>query len=375
MGGGQIGVFEIAKRLSLENDVTVIYPSSSEKLKKLVSEYSCDQDREEIFNRATWPFRIIELPYQMGTFDKLFSSDWWRANSDLWQTIRKNRFDIIIVFSPIYFSIGIILSNLFLNTKTLLFFIGRETRDITTNIFRKLLANVLIKSSMDVVFISNWLKKELENTFGAIPGYVIAFGANAQDNKGHLDRGIWKTLDVQKDSKVVLCVQRIVPMKRVDIVVEAVHLLILKGWNIILVIVGPNQNWLQDWCRERNYLGFIRFTGYATEIQKYQYLRNADIFVFHSTFETFGVSLVEAMSAGLPIVVADETASSELIEEKINGIHAKPLDADDIAQKIELLLLDNDLGAELGRNARLDFEKHYNWDSIVQELLSLISSK
>lgn len=375
MGGGQIGVFEIAKRLSFENDVTVIYPSPSEKFKNMVSEYLGDQDREEIFNRAKWPFRIFELPYDTETFVRLFSSDWWRANIDLWRTIRNNKFDIIIVFAPIFFSIGIILSNLFRATKTILYFIGRETGDINTNILRKLFTYVLIKSSIDTVFISNWLKKELEKTLGVIPGHIITFGANAPDLNRYFDRSIWKSLDIQRDSKVILCVQRMARTKRVDIIVEAVHLLILKGWNIILVIVGLNHNWLQDWCRERNYLGFVRFTGYATEVQKYQYLKNADIFVFHSIFETFGVSLVEAMSAGLPIVVADETASAELIEEKINGLHAKSLDADDIAKKIELLLLDNDLGAELGKNARLDFEKHYNWDKVVQDLLSLIRSK
>ena len=60
----------------------------------------------------------------------------------------------------------------------------------------------------------------------------------------------------------------------------------------------------------------------------------ADIFAFPSFIETFGIAIVEAMAAGLPVIVGDSDGSRDIIENGEWGLMFNPKDANDLADKI-----------------------------------------
>lgn len=85
--------------------------------------------------------------------------------------------------------------------------------------------------------------------------------------------------------------------------------------------------------------------------------------------ETFGLTALEAMSAGLPVIVPTEGGIAEMVENGVNGYKIDVRDLDDIAKCIDNILSNKDLYTELSDNA-LRYTKTYNADAMTDGILS-----
>jgi glycosyltransferase involved in cell wall biosynthesis len=92
-----------------------------------------------------------------------------------------------------------------------------------------------------------------------------------------------------------------------------------------------------------------------------------DLFVFHSTYETFGIVIAEAMACGKPVVSVRTTAIPEVVQDGITGVLAAPMDPVDLAEKIVSLLDSPARMEEMGRNGRRWAEEHFDWDDIADQ--------
>ena len=93
----------------------------------------------------------------------------------------------------------------------------------------------------------------------------------------------------------------------------------------------------------------VRFLGQVEEVDKL--LAEADIFLLPSRWEGFGLSVVEAMNASLPIVAGDVPGLRELVKgPRPTGLLVQPQEPDSIAQAIEQLIQSPQLRSELGKN-------------------------
>ncbi|HEY7587100.1 MAG TPA: glycosyltransferase family 4 protein, partial [Candidatus Deferrimicrobiaceae bacterium] len=79
-----------------------------------------------------------------------------------------------------------------------------------------------------------------------------------------------------------------------------------------------------------------------------------DVFVLPSVsrLEAFGIVALEAMSTGKPVVVADIPGVREVIEDGSEGLLAEPVNPQDLAEKVQRLIADPQLRAEMGRRGR-----------------------
>ncbi|MBN2189631.1 MAG: glycosyltransferase [Candidatus Aureabacteria bacterium] len=93
----------------------------------------------------------------------------------------------------------------------------------------------------------------------------------------------------------------------------------------------------------------VRLAGFVDDAKAY--LKTIDIFVMPSLWEGFGISALEAMASGRPVIVSDVAGLNELVEDGKSGLLVKPGDASGLAQKISMLCRDRDLRVELGKNA------------------------
>lgn len=99
---------------------------------------------------------------------------------------------------------------------------------------------------------------------------------------------------------------------------------------------------------------------------------SADLFVYNSRYENFGLPLLEAASYGIPIITTNVGIAQELIEDGIDGlIVTKTNDVNEIAEKIEFLLGNRVLMIEMGERIRLKATRLFNWDNIVSKYVSL----
>ncbi len=110
------------------------------------------------------------------------------------------------------------------------------------------------------------------------------------------------------------------------------------------------------------------FTGFVTGEELNRAYASSDIFLFPSETETFGNVTLEAMSSGLPCVVADATGSRSLVESGVNGYLAAPRDTREFAQCVAKIAEDEALWEEMSKAARQK-ALAYSWDNVNGKLL------
>lgn len=98
-----------------------------------------------------------------------------------------------------------------------------------------------------------------------------------------------------------------------------------------------------------------------------------DVFVFPSLFEGFGLVLLEAMSAGLPIISTPHTAAPDLITDGREGYIVPIRDSITLADRMDRLRRDPELNAEMGNLARLRTAE-FTWENYAANLVAAVRS-
>ncbi len=120
----------------------------------------------------------------------------------------------------------------------------------------------------------------------------------------------------------------------------------------------------------RHKLTSIHFVGYVSRQELPRYYRTATIFCAPSTgFESFGIVLLEAMAAGVPIVASDITGYRQVLSPETQGKLVPPGDADAIARACITLLQDARVREQMGR-AGQSTAAHYDWSQIADAVLA-----
>jgi glycosyltransferase involved in cell wall biosynthesis len=130
---------------------------------------------------------------------------------------------------------------------------------------------------------------------------------------------------------------------------------------------GPLLEPLRRHAERRGVAGSVVFTGYVPETDKADHFNLADVFLFPSAMEGFGLSVGEAMSSGLPVVVSDRGSIPELVVDGEGGFACDPARPERFVERLGLLLGDRALREKFGaancdRVARL-----FRWDRCVAE--------
>ena len=93
----------------------------------------------------------------------------------------------------------------------------------------------------------------------------------------------------------------------------------------------------------------------------------ADISVFPSTYEPFGIVTLEAMLAEIPIVVSDIGGLNEIVDHRQTGMKSYCGNSNSIADSILELLFDHQLAANIVKMAKNKVRNDYNWNKIAQD--------
>ena len=111
----------------------------------------------------------------------------------------------------------------------------------------------------------------------------------------------------------------------------------------------------------------VYFAGYLGGKDVQKMYKAADISVFPSTYEPFGIVALEAMLSETPIVVSDIGGLNEIVEHRNNGMKAYCGNPNSIADSILELLYDHKLCAEITKKAKNKVRNQYGWSKIAQD--------
>src|SRR5205823_4321329 len=146
----------------------------------------------------------------------------------------------------------------------------------------------------------------------------------------------------------VFALQRLAPEKRVDALLHALRHCLDGGTAVTLVIggTGPEAPGLRALAAELGIDKYVRFVGYIPRAALAGYFEACDVFAFHSTYETFGLVVAQAMSYGRPVVTVRSTALPEVVGDA--GVLVPSGDARAFGEAIAALAHDPDRRRALG---------------------------
>ena len=189
-----------------------------------------------------------------------------------------------------------------------------------------------------------------------------------------------RLLGFGKDERIVLHVGRIVPRKGVDNVIRALgRLARATGIRARLVVVGGNSDTpdfaatpeigrLHDIAREEGVLEQILFTGRRSREVLKLYYSAADVFVTTPWYEPFGITPLEAMACGTPVVGSAVGGIKHSVVDGMTGYLVPANDPDALAGRLAHLYRNPALLGKFAHNSVQRVNAHFTWERVARSV-------
>lgn len=184
-----------------------------------------------------------------------------------------------------------------------------------------------------------------------------------------------KQLKMTPEQTLIMFHSRLNREKGIDVLLKAVAQLDRSVYK--LVVLGDGQlkavSRIKSFIVENNLVDNVRLYGFQRNV--HGYLWQCDFGVQPSTVaEVQGISNLEYMKQGKPVITTSNGAQPEYIRDMENGILVKPNNPDQLAEAINTLCHDRELVLRLGKQAKLDFDKHLNYSRFYDKITTFYSS-
>ena len=230
---------------------------------------------------------------------------------------------------------------------------------------------MLTYESTEVIVNSNYMKNELQRLFG-LPFEkinVVPNGVNTTNYSGIERDYEFRRRFAMDNEKIILFMGRLVYEKGVQYLIGAMPKILEHYHDAKLVIAGKG-GMIDELKQEVENLGIsnkVYFTGYLGGKDVAKMYKAADISVFPSTYEPFGIVALEAMLAEVPVVVSDIGGLNEIVEHRQTGMKSYCGNSNSIADSILELLFDHQLCKNIVKKAKAKVRSDYNWNKIAQD--------
>jgi L-malate glycosyltransferase len=173
------------------------------------------------------------------------------------------------------------------------------------------------------------------------------------------------------DEIVVGTVKSLESIYGIDLLIKAFSM--LNGDKLALEIVGDGSQIevYKTLVADLKISDKVRFIGRIDQADVPEALNRMDIFVAASRSESFGVSVIEASSCGLPVVSSNVGGLPEVIVNEKTGFIVPSGDVESLKDKIQHLVNSSSLRAKMGIAGRKFVLEHYVWDDCVDKMISI----
>lgn len=332
-------------------------------------------DRNDLLNMAAWGAKIhVYLPSAKphDTHKNLIIDDcplthvvppsiynffWVPWAIKLYQ---QKKFQILNIHSPEYLGLGaLVFKKIFPQVKLVFHFHLGHTGFVFKNIDKFCLPKV-----DGVICDSAFLAREVAAGYGVDKEkiFVNHCGTDLSIKRIPPDKKLIKKYGFE-GKRVMIFMGRLIARKNPVFLIEILRSLRERGNDAALIIVGegPEKVKIQEKINEHDLQKFVCFPGFLRAQDKINHYAIADVFVFPSNNEGFVLVVLEALAAGLPLVVPKDKAFPEAVKDGDNGFLAVPNDLSDWVNKLEKLLTNKKLREKFGVNSRKRAEQEFDW--------------
>lgn len=216
----------------------------------------------------------------------------------------------------------------------------------------------------DIVVCSPQMKELIRN----LTNSKIHVLPNGIDFEDILNIGPYETVEYPS----ILYLGNLSKIKGIDVLLKAVPIIRKKIPNLHIYIAGSGteEEELKKLVKELNIEENVKFLGFISDDEKYSYYKSADVCVFPSIYEPFGIVLLEAMACGKPVVASNVGGIPFVVVDGKTGLVFESGNVNDLAEKVVILLKNKKLREKMG-DAGKERAKEFTWDKIAEQTVDL----
>jgi 1,2-diacylglycerol 3-alpha-glucosyltransferase len=178
-------------------------------------------------------------------------------------------------------------------------------------------------------------------------------------NNKKINSGIIEKYKIDKNKTILLSASRLDKEKKVGILLNACAFLKDKAeFQLLITGRGKDRKNLEAIALKNGISDKVIFTGVVPKSDLKDLYRISDIFLTASEVELQGLSIMEAMASGLPVVASNSMAIPELVKDSINGFLFEPGNGDDAGEKILKLINDKALRQKMSLGSLENIKNH-----------------
>ena len=213
-----------------------------------------------------------------------------------------------------------------------------------------------------IITVSNFTRSVVVEKYNINPEKVITVYNAVEPARS----GDTKASREYTNDKVVSFLGRITMQKGPEYFVGAASLVLQKMQNVRFVMAGKGDllNEMKQKVSALDISSYFHFPGFVDESEIAELFQISDVFVMPSVSEPFGIVTLEAMQAGVPVVISKQSGVSEVVQ---NAIKVDYWDIQAMADAIYTLLINQEYGIRLGEKGKKEADKLI-WKNVASEV-------
>ena len=231
----------------------------------------------------------------------------------------------------------------------------------------------VVRRSAAVVCVSKYVQEELEDWLPESRGKTHVINQASHKRAAPTARQIAETSN-EPHTRYILALGAVSPRKNIEVLLKAFRMVHAALPDVRLVLAGPPSKMLdvdELFHKTSSPQNAITITGYVDDLWASRLLNNASVLAFPSRYEGFGMPMLEAMEAGVPVVASTSGSLPEIGGDAV--LYADRDAPDELAAQILSLLNDDSLRNTLIARGR-ERAQHYTWTRSAQDHLRLYRS-
>jgi glycosyltransferase involved in cell wall biosynthesis len=247
-----------------------------------------------------------------------------------------------------------------------------QQKERKKKLYLKLLEKANLDHSQSIHFTSIVEQKEALPLNLTSSSFVLPLGIYPPQRILNAREKLQKYLNIPADEPIVLFLSRLHPKKGLDYLIPALGKLSHHRFTFIVAGSGDSdyETEIKTLVKIHGIEDRTHFTGFVKGETKDLLMQGADIFALTSHSENFGISVLESLAAGVPVIVTPGVALSDIVQEQHLG-YVTELNINDIATAIENFLDHPQESKEMGYRARQFILDNYTWDKIPLKMVSV----
>lgn len=206
-----------------------------------------------------------------------------------------------------------------------------------------------------------------------LPRDRVYFCTNGIPFNEHIDIELLNSLRVKKSAPEILFLSNIMHEKGVFTLLDACRILKNKKIQFRSTFIGPwadiSEDDFNNYVKSNDLQGLVFYEGKKINDEKRPYFERADIFIFPTLNDIFGLVNLEAMQYGLPVISTNEGAISEIVDDNISGFLVPKKDSEALAERILFLMNNPELRFEMGKKGYRKFRENFSLEHFQQNFV------